>query len=81
MGFNIKDLLEKKIQKQQKPELEIINVLKEYVPGIEKKDFIFIQGVIQIKNISPIKKTHIKLHKRLILKKLKNDEFLVRDIM
>lgn len=81
MDFNIKDFLQKKIQKYNTPENIIVVILQEYISTIKKSNISINSRKIYLKNISPMQKTHIKLHKKKIIQKLSQKEIIVRDII
>ena len=83
MDFNIQKFI-KKIQVNNEDFLEkqeLIIVLSEYVPNILMKNITINKGIISFKNISPLKRSHIKRYKKDIIQKLHDKEIIVRDII
>jgi len=83
MDFNIQKFI-KKIQVNNEDFLEkqeLIIVLSEYVPNILMKNITVNKGIISFKNISPLKRSHIKRYKKDIIQKLHDKEIIVRDII
>lgn len=84
MNFNIKDAL-KKIKKRTEslyPEKKILKeILQKYIPEIESSQIILTKGKLSFKNISPTKRTFIKIHKQKIKKEAKGKDIVIRDII
>lgn len=59
----------------------ILRELQIFIPAISHDDVRFNKNIIFIKNISPTKKTFLKLKKRIIIKKLLASNIKVYDII
>lgn len=84
MTFNISDHIKKfkKRQQQIEPDINIIlHELNKHIPSISRENIKLQNSNIFIKNISPTKKTFLKLKKRLIIKNLLHKDISVRDII
>lgn len=83
MDFNIQKLI-KKIQINNKDfsdKQEILLILREYIPNLLIKNITLNKGIISFKNISPLKRSHLKRYKKDIIQKLSKKEIIVRDII
>lgn len=84
MAFNISDHIQKFKERQKSAEPDIAVIIKElthYIPEISRDNVQFQKGIIFIKNISPTKKSFLKLKKRIIIKKINTSNIIVRDII
>ena len=83
MEFNIQDLIKKiSIQSDDfKNKQKILTILQGYIPSIGFSDIKFIKGRLFIKNISPLKKTHLKRNKNKIIKGAEKEGLIIRDII
>lgn len=82
MDFNINDYLRNKItQKAHTPESMLVEILQEYVGDISINNIRFNKGIVHIHKCSPQEIFHIKLHKIAIIKKAKNKNIAIRDII
>jgi len=83
MEFNIQNFL-KKISINNEDfnnKQKIITLLQEYITDISFEDVQINKGIISFKNISPLKKSHIKRNKREIIQKAQTKEIIIRDII
>lgn len=84
MVFNISDHIKKFKDRQNiiEPDINIVlHILNKEIPGISRDMIQIRNNIIFIKNISPTKKTFLKLKKRTLLKKLKESDLVVHDII
>lgn len=84
MVFNISDHIKKFKDRQNttEPDVNIVlHILNKEIPGVSRDMIQIRNNIIFIKNISPTKKTFLKLKKRTLLKKLKESDLVVHDII
>lgn len=83
MDFNIRDMLKKKqaLLQQSSPEGIIAQSISDSGFTLEVKNINYIKGVISLKNISPLKRTAIKMKKKSIINNLLKKDIQVRDII
>jgi len=84
MVFNISDYIQKikDTRDQSNPDENVIlNILNKEIPEISRDNVTVKNAIIFIKNISPTKKTFIKLKKRKIIQTLAQSNIIIRDII
>lgn len=83
MEFNIQNFIKKiKVNNQDfVDKQDLLLILKKYIPNLIIKNFILNKGVITFRDISPLKRSHIKRFKIEIIKKASEKEIIVRDII
>jgi len=84
MTFNISDYIQKikdTRDKSNPDENIILAILNKEIPEISRDNIKINNSIIFIKNISPTKKTFIKLKKRKIIQLLAKSNIIIRDII
>lgn len=81
MDISIKKLLDAKKNNKPKEAVGVVIFFREIFPNIEEKNIVFQKGVVFLKNLSPQKKTYIKLHGTKIKLRAKEKGVLIRDII
>jgi hypothetical protein len=84
MTFNISDYIQKIKDTRDKSNPDgniILAILNKEIPEISRDNIKINNSIIFIKNISPTKKTFIKLKKRKIIQLLAKSNIIIRDII
>lgn len=84
MDVNIRayiEKLKKKAGQHNSKNTLIEDILREHLPEISSSNFSFDRGNLFLKNMSPMKKTHIKLSSMNIKKKAQEKGIVIRDII
>lgn len=84
MVLNISEYINKIKEKRDNSDPDInlvLHVLNKEVPGVSRDNIKINNNIIFIKNISPTKKTFIKLKKKKIIQRLLNSNLIIRDII
>lgn len=84
MVLNISEYINKIKEKRDNSDPDInlvLHVLNKEVPGVSRDNIKINNNIIFIKNISPTKKTFIKLKKKKIIQALLKSDLRINDII